>query len=125
MSTLLSDLKDVEGFWYVATPYSKYAAGIEGAAREAARATAWLMKGGVPCFSPICHTHAIATEGGIDPLDHAFWMPVDEPMMDAAVGLVVVMMDGWQESYGVNVEIEMFMCACKPVHFLDWPGEPT
>lgn len=80
-----------------------------------------LIAQGIPAYSPIAHTHPIAVECGIDPLDHEIWLPADRPMMDAACGLVVVKMDGWQESKGVNYEITRFLEQGKPVHYMDWP----
>lgn len=121
MSTSTSDLRDVDGFWYVATVYTKHRGGIDEAAREAAQVMAWLLKRGVPCFSPICHTHPIAIEGNLDPLDHGFWLPADEPMMRAAHGLIVTMMDGWEDSFGISAERAMFASMGKTVVFLDWP----
>ena len=35
--------------------------------------------------------------------------------MDAARGLIVCEMDGWDESYGIQVEIEVFKAAGKPI----------
>lgn len=109
-------------FWYVASPYSKYPAGQEAAFREAARATAILTKHGIPAYSPISHTHPLAEHGDIDPLDHAFWMKADEPFMRAAKGLIVLTMEGWKQSVGVQFEIDEFVKAGKPVIYCA-PGE--
>ena len=75
----------------------------------------------MPIFSPIAHTHGVAVHGEIDPYDHAIWMPADQHMMNAAKGLIVCKMDGWEASYGVKMEIEYFMAANKPVVFME-PG---
>lgn len=110
-------------FWYLATPYSKWADRRE-AWRQAVIAAADMIKAGVPAFSPIVHSHPIALIGKIDPLDHEIWLPADAPLMAAARGLVVYQMDGWDESYGVAVEIDAFRAAGKPVIF--WrPGDPV
>lgn len=110
------DLTDPRhGYWYVATPYSKHPRGTESAYREACEATALLIRAGITVFSPIAHSHAIAIYGGIDPLDHELWMRVDRPMVDAACGCIVVEMDGWQDSRGVAVEIELFSTAGRPI----------
>lgn len=112
----------MNGFWYLATPYSKYEGGIEEAFLEAARQASLLIDSGIPVFSPICHSHPIAIEGGIDPLDHLVWLDVDAPMMRAAHGLIVCKMPGWLDSYGVSVEIEAFRDADKPIIYMT-PGE--
>ncbi len=105
---------------YVATVYSKWPEGVDDAFVQACRVTAALMKSGVRCFSPIAHSHPVALHGGIDELDHDFWMDVDRPFMEAASGLIVVRMPGWRESVGVLAEIDYFTRAGKPVEFVEW-----
>lgn len=104
---------------YLATPYSKYPAGIECAFRDAAALAARLLKNGARVYSPIAHTHPLAVYGNIDPLDHAIWLPFDEAMMTACAALFVAQMRGWRESFGVKHEIEFFSAARKPVIYLD------
>lgn len=111
-----------EGFWYLATPYSKYPQGIEAAFQCACSAAARLIERGVNVYSPIAHTHPIAMNGGLDPLDHTIWMPLDEPMMRAAHGLFVLEMPGWDTSKGVAEEIAHFKAAGKPIRQITWPG---
>ena len=111
-----------QGFWYLATPYSKYHAGIEAAFNVACWQTGLLMRAGVPVFSPIAHTHPIAKRCHMNPLDHGIWIPADRPMMDAARGLIVCMIPGWDRSYGVDLEIATFRAAGKPVVYMT-PGE--
>lgn len=108
-------------FAYLATPYSKYKDGMAQAYVDACLAAAHLVKQGRGVFSPIAHTHGIAEFGNIDKLDHDIWLPADQPMMDAASSLVVVKMPGWDESYGVGVEIETFKRAGKPIEYMEWP----
>ena len=115
------ELRDTQPFVYIATPYSKYAEGIEAAWRDASIASARLIERGVRVYCPIAHTHPIAVHGGIDPYAHTIWLPVDKPFMDLAGAIVVVMMPGWQESYGIKHEIDVFMAAEKPVFYLSWP----
>ncbi len=109
------------GFYYVATPYSRYPAGLQAAFEDACRVTAELMRRGCACVSPIAHSHCIATIGGLDPVDHELWVRIDAPLLDAACGCLVVMMPGWRDSRGVAHEIAEFQQAGKPVHFLEWP----
>lgn len=112
----------MSGFWYLATPYSLYPTGIQAAFTDACHAAASLIRAGVPVFCPIAHTHPIAMVGEIDPLDHEIWLPADRPMMDAAKGLIVCKLYGWEESRGVAFEIETFKAAGKPILYLA-PGE--
>lgn len=102
---------------YLATPYSKYPKGIEQAFQDASAIAGKLLKSGVKIYSPIAHTHPLAIYGDINPLDHSIWIPFDESMMRVSQALIVAMMDTWQDSYGVNHEIEFFRKAGKPIYF--------
>jgi hypothetical protein len=106
-------------FYYLASPYSKYERGLEAAFAVACQAAALFVEAGIPVYSPIAHTHPIAVIGGINPLDHSIWLPFDHPMMVAAKGLIVLMADGWQDSYGMKVEIDQFKAAGKPTIFME------
>ena len=109
-------------FFYLATPYSRFAGGIDRAYEAACEQAALLIRAGVPVFAPIAHSHPIATYGELDPLDHEIWLPADKPMMDAARGLIVCKLPGWDSSYGISIEIEAFKSAGKPIFFME-PGE--
>lgn len=119
----MSKINDLagEGFWYLATPYSKYPAGLEFACAHACNAAGQLLAAGVHVYSPIAHTHPIALHGGLDPFSHDMFLPLDEKIMQHARGALVVMMPGWKASKGVMWEIEYFAKAVKPVVYLEWP----
>lgn len=112
-----------EPFWYLATPYSGYPDGIEAAFEAASRAAAYLIECGVRLYCPIAHTHPIAIHGELDPLDHTIWLPADGPFMDAAMGLIVVKMKGWEESKGIAIEIKKFGEAAKPILYMEWEDD--
>lgn len=109
-------------FWYLATPYTNYPRGQDAAYIEACRNHAKLLAAGVPTFCPIAHTH---TASHYVPnsmrTDHQFWMDADRPFMAAAVGLIVVTMDGWTASRGVAEEIASFQAMHKPIFHME-PG---
>lgn len=119
----ISDCTPANGFWYVATPYTRYPDGLQSAFEAACLATADLMRRGVPCLSPIAHSHPVATIGGIDPVDHELWVRNDAPLVHAACGCLVITMPGWHDSRGVAHEIAEFTQAGKPIFFLEWPCE--
>jgi len=116
---MFDSLRLDRGFWYLATPYSKYPDGIEAAFVAAAKAAARLIAAGVPVYSPIAHTHPIAIHGGMDPLDHKIWLPADMPMMTAAHGLLVAKLLTWDKSYGIAIEIGEFARSGKPIEYLE------
>lgn len=99
----------MSGFYYLATPYTKYHAGHDAAFQEAAKQTVLLMRGGVVVFSPIVHSHCLCVHGAMDgQTDFEAWRRVNETMMHKADGLIVCTMDGWSDSAGINSEIEWF-----------------
>src|SRR5262245_27488339 len=104
---------------YLATPYSKYPAGIEQAFVDAAALTGRLLVEGLRVYSPIAHTHPIAVWGQLDPYDHSIWLPFDEAIMTAASALLVAEMDGWRESKGIAHEIDFFERRKKPIFYLN------
>jgi hypothetical protein len=110
------------GYWYLASPYSKYQAGIDAAWKDVCQQAGLVIQSGVPVYSPIAHTHPIAIYGNIDPYAHSIWLPADLPLMQNAKGLVVCKMQGWEESYGIEEEIKEFEKAGKPIVYMT-PGE--
>lgn len=112
----------MNGFYYLASPYSLHPGGTENAFREVCKAAALLINAGYTTFSPIAMTHPIATIGGLDPMDGAMWLSHDEPFMEAACGIIVLMLDGWDSSIGVRHEINRFHAMGKPIIMMV-PGE--
>jgi len=104
---------------YVGSPYTKYPLGIHLAFVEACRLTCKLMQMGINVYSPIAHTHPLATYGNVDPLSHAIWIKFDEAIMAKADAMIVLMLDTWEKSYGVTHEIQSFKDSRKPVYYLE------
>lgn len=114
----LESARALPGYWYLATPYTRYRLGIEEAFRAACIAAARLTDLDVPVVSPIAHGHPIAKHGGIDPLNVEFWIKFNAPLMAAASGLIVFTLRGWDESKGVQHERVAFDKAGKPIEWL-------
>ena len=108
-------------YWYLGSPYSKYPAGVAAAFKAVCIEAGRLIRVGVPVYSPITHTHPIATYSEMDVYDHSIWLPADRPMMEAAHGLIILRMVSWEVSIGLQHEIDFFEQAGKPVVFMD-PG---
>tara|TARA_R100000656_G_scaffold17792_1_gene16593 strand:+ start:165 stop:683 length:519 start_codon:yes stop_codon:yes gene_type:complete len=131
----LTNLEGLErhGFWYLASPYGGYAPNVKMAAKTrlakacqiAAAATGYLISQQLAVFSPIAHSHIVAKTSGLDPLSMDIWLAADEPFMQAATGLLVLEIAGWQDSTGVNAEITHFASAQKPSFLLPWPKAKT
>ena len=78
-------------------------------------------------FCPIAHSHSLCevygtTDGITDHLDAQFWKRFDKPLLDASYGLAVVLMPGWNKSYGINHEVNEARRQGKPIRFYNWPA---
>ena len=103
---------------YLASPYSHPDPSVrEFRFREACRAAAKLMRLGKAVFSPIAHGHCICTHGL--PTDWRFWEPFDRVQLERCDEVVVLMLDGWRESVGVQAEIRIAGQLGKPVRYLE------
>lgn len=109
----------VPPLYYLATPYSKFEGGHHRAFVAAVKLCARLAEAGHKVYSPIAHCHPLTEHGGIDPLDHSFWLPFQEPMMRACDVLLVATFDGYQQSKGVQHEIQFFTRANKQLLQVD------
>lgn len=72
----------------------------------ATRAAASLHDAGIPVFSPATHGHGFAklssTRQGWD-----YWSRIDLPILLSCCSILVVLeLDGWEQSQGVRAEIE-------------------
>jgi hypothetical protein len=115
-------LASAKDYVYLASPYSRFPGGMVAAFTEACVSAAALIDHGVPVFSPIAHSHPIADMGSLDATSHDLWLAADAPMMHHAAALIVLKIDGWQDSVGVAAEINAFKAAGKRVLYLD-PGD--
>lgn len=108
-------LRLAKGFYYLATPYSKFRGGLDAAHIKACEIAGALIKEGVPVYSPVAHSHPISHYAEIDPYSHDFWMPVCQPMMEAAYGILVCELPGHAESKGMDMEIRWFAMQDRPI----------
>ena len=107
---------------YLASPFTHVDPAIRQQRFEAAcRAAAALICRGQTVFSPIAHSHAICRYGV--PLDWQFWQRHDRRYLDVCDEVVVLMLDGWRESIGVQAEITIARELGKPVTFLAVVGQ--
>jgi hypothetical protein len=111
----------MSGYWYLGSPYSKYPGGIDEAFARVVEARGLLVRAGVPCFSPIIHCHMVAKLCGIDPHDHSVWLPAERPMLNTAMGLIVLQLEGWEESYGLTQERLLFQKSGRHIIMME-PG---
>ena len=111
----MNDLRNSPGFWYLASPYSKYRFGHDAAFRAAASNAGILTRAGIVVFSPITHSHPLIQWGNVSGTDFAAWERFDRAMIDAAIGCILCRMPGWNESEGIKRELEIFRLQSKPI----------
>jgi hypothetical protein len=88
---------------------------LDAAFDEVVRARGLLVLAGIPCFSPIIHSHPVAKLCDIDPHDHAIWLPAERPMLDSARGLIILKLETWKISFGLSEERKIFRRAGKQI----------
>lgn len=115
----IANLIDCPGYVYVGSPYTKYRDGHSAAAGDVSIVAGALMRLGLVVYVPIAHGHYVSMHDSRLPTTWEFWKKQCQPMIDAASALVVVTMDGWDESVGLAHEIACFLAARKPVIYAD------
>jgi len=73
-----------------------------------------LMRKGFVVYSPITHSHLLE---GL-PQTWEFWQTQCLPLVKWADEFVVLMLDGWQESVGVNAETAYAKEINKPIRYI-------
>ncbi len=79
------------------------------------------MLRGIHVFSPISHTHPIACVGDL-PKSWEFWEAYDRVILAACCKVMVLMLDGWKESVGVQTEIKIAQELGLPVEYIEQGG---
>ena len=103
---------------YLASPYSHPDPAVrERRFRDACRAAAALLRSGRAVFSPIAHSHPLVAHGL--PTDWSFWEWQDREHLARCDEVMVLMLDGWEESVGVREEIRIAREMDKPVRLVD------
>lgn len=102
---------------YLATPYSHPDPAVrEQRFRAACQAAVALLHAGHVVFSPITHSHPLAQHGL--PGNWHFWERYDRALLERCDEVVVLMLDGWENSVGVQAEIRIARELGKPVRYL-------
>ncbi len=92
---------------YLATPYSHPDPAVrEERFKKVNEVSAKLMRAGHHIFSPISHTHPIALAGDL-PLGFDYWETFDRAFLIHCKKLMVLKLEGWEESKGVRGELKI------------------
>lgn len=108
----------MSGYWYLATPYSRYPDGLHAAWVAACEQCGLLTNAGITVFSPIAHSHPLVIHGGVIGTDFAAWERFDQAMINGAMGMIICMLPSWQKSQGMSAEIVLCGRLEKPIQYM-------
>jgi nucleoside 2-deoxyribosyltransferase len=102
---------------YLAVPYTHPDPRVRADRFEVAnRAAAALMRAGYCVFSPISHGHPISQCGVSG--DWTRWESLDRRMLRQCEEVVVLTLDGWRDSRGVQAELAIAAALDLPVRYM-------
>lgn len=112
----------MEGFYYLASPYSDPDPMVrEHRYLAAAAALKVLLANRIWTYSPIVHCHELSKLWSL-PGDAAFWQEYDAAMIRACCGLFILRLEGWHTSVGVTAERKLATELGKSITYI-MPGE--
>jgi hypothetical protein len=104
---------------YLASPYSHPDIVVrERRFRDVCHAAVDLIKAGHEVFSPIAHSHALVEHGL--PTHWSFWETHDRHHLAHCDEVVVLMLEGWYTSVGVQAELRLAKELNKPIRYLEF-----
>jgi len=110
-------MTDYAHLYYLASPYSHKDPVVKAERAEVAtKAAVDLLAKGIFTFAPIPY-NAPWEKYGL-PGDWNFWQDFDKAFVSRMDAVVVLTIDGWDQSKGVTAEIEFANENCIPVYYL-------
>ena len=117
MNNLIAGV-DVLPVSYLASPYADPDEAVrERRYEEVSQVVVKMLRAGRVVFSPIACNHPLVGFGV--PTGWDFWGPIDTAMIAICSEVVVLKLDGWEESEGIKLEIEFAEKIGKPVRYMD------
>lgn len=113
------------GYFYIASPYTHSNSFVRiGRYEKVLDFTVWLAKEfHIFGYSPIVHSHPMVLDHDMPVEINNFWQEWNETMIYASIGLVILQLNGWDKSKGIELEIQYAKELGKPVVFSReaWP----
>ncbi len=108
-------------FYYISNPYNGTDEQKEERAQIAARVCGLLLKKGIHAWSPIVHNHAMMKTFDQFTLEERRTkiLDFDFSLLKSSKGMIVLKIEGWEQSYGVKAEIELCKKLSIPIFYLD------
>lgn len=112
----------MRSLYYLASVYSIHPRGQEAAYQEVCKEAAFLQENGIDVFAPISHSHGIV--GYVEPGSYGYDMMMkwDYNFLDRMDGMIVCMMENWEKSKGIGLEIDYCEKYGIPIFYMK-PGE--
>lgn len=104
---------------YLASPYTNFEGGHFAAWCDAATVAGKLVAAGIPLYCPIAHSHPMVVYADLDPCDLSIWNPLNDQFMPFCKALIVVHLDGWDQSEGIKREVAYFEKIRRPIYDCD------
>lgn len=115
MTQLIDQIPKIDGFYYLACPYGHPDKNVTNERMtEYEKVDAYLSAGGHLIMSPLDKHYKL--KHGNMPGDYGFWRTYCMAMLKLASGIIVIMLDGWETSPGVQDEIKTAMAMGLPVY---------
>ena len=99
---------------FLATPFSLHPRGLDAAFRDACFTAELVRRLGLDVYCPIEETFPVSKRTKIDPLDYQFWQETIAPYIKRCDRLLIAMIDGWEQSVGIEHERREFRRLSKP-----------
>ena len=108
-------------YHYLANPYQGTEEERHYRAEMTAKVCISLLRKGIPVLSPIVHNHALIQSLGPFTLEERrqIFLTFDFNLLKHARSMIVLTLDGWKTSYGVQAEIEFCSKQQIPVLYED------
>jgi Domain of unknown function (DUF1937) len=106
---------------YLACPYTHPNPGVRAERfRLATEAAAKLIRQGHIVYSPITMSHPLdlVLAGDTNTLGSDYWVQYDKAFMAVCAEMIILEIDGWDQSSGIRREIEYFRSHGKPISWL-------
>ena len=108
---------------FVVSPYRDERAGVTGnRVHEAAKYVAELTRKGKVCYSTVSAMHHVSVRFDL-PTSWEYWKKHCEAMMANAYEVHVLCLDGWEQSEGVQAEIEIAKMFNKKIQYVKKVGQ--
>lgn len=111
-------MKSITAIVYIACPYADPDPAVRRARVHIANRVAGVLSGHeFRVFNPLGHSQGIVDNGGST--DHEYWMDLNKAMLGVSAAMVVLTVDGWDNSRGVKEEVAIASEAGLPIYFLE------